>query len=345
MCGVCLHSFCVAEANREIEAAGAEVIEGDNLCSVSCYRFRKADALTPEVVKAERTLLMKKNKEQLKKEGRELNIKVNCHVNGASRDAPKEVIVARLLEKKMLALCPSLEVAQEVIATPSRVTVHDKFRLINIIFSDELGDMAMHSKESATRAELDAGVVGHKSPFWQLVESRFNNGFLPDGTDGQAYADLIHHIHPLFHTGDEAINPSLHGAFQAENLRSLWKEIQSEYDTVVTKFTKSGNHQSSFTKAAMRALNNNNNNNSDELSTSTLNDDDEVGDDDEFGVETGGWCCFTNSLPIVYLRMWLNERPLLTSFVSRKIPDGIQLDTARAASTKKRLASVHDPTT
>ncbi len=40
MCGVCLHSFCVAEANREIEAAGAEVIEGDNLCSVSCYRFR-----------------------------------------------------------------------------------------------------------------------------------------------------------------------------------------------------------------------------------------------------------------------------------------------------------------
>jgi hypothetical protein len=125
MCGVCLHSFCVAEVNREMEAAGAEVIEGDNLCSVSCYRFRKADALTPEVVKAERTLLMKKNKEQLKKEGRELNIKVNCRVNGASRDAPKEVIVARLLEKKMLALCPSLEVAQEVIATASRVTIHD----------------------------------------------------------------------------------------------------------------------------------------------------------------------------------------------------------------------------
>jgi hypothetical protein len=60
-------------------------------------------------------------------------------------------------------------------------------------------------------------------------------------------------------------------------------------------------------KAAMRALNNNNNTNSDELeselSTSTLNDDDEAGDDDEFGVETGGWCCFTNSLPVVYLRM------------------------------------------
>jgi hypothetical protein len=185
---------------------------------MSCYRFRKADALTPEVVKAEHTLLMKKNKEQLKKEGRELNIKVNCRVNGASCDALKEIIVTRLLEKKMLALCPSLEVVQEVIATASRVTIHEKFCLINIIFSDELGDMSMHSEESATHAELDAGVVGHKSPFWQLVESRFNNGFLPDGTDGQADADLIHHIHPLFNTGDEVINPSLIGAFQAEKL-------------------------------------------------------------------------------------------------------------------------------
>ncbi len=118
----------------------------------------------------------------------------------------------------MLALCPSLEVAHEEIATPKRVTINDKFQLINILFSHELGDMALHSKESATCAELDAGVVGHKSQFWKLMESRFNDGFLPDGTDGQAYADLIHHIRPLFHTGDEVINPGLHGAFQAEKL-------------------------------------------------------------------------------------------------------------------------------
>jgi hypothetical protein len=54
-------------------------------------------------------------------------------------------------------------------------------------------------------------------------------------------------------------------------------------------------------KPAMEALNTNNTNSDElqsELSTSMLNDDDE-GDDDEFGVKTGGWCCFTNSLPIV----------------------------------------------
>ncbi len=52
----------------------------------------------------------------------------------------------------------------------------------------------------------------------------------------------------------------------------------------------------------MEALNTYNTNSDElqsELSTSMLNDDDEVGDDDEFGVKTGGWCCFTKSLPIV----------------------------------------------
>ncbi len=60
MCDVCLHSFCVTEANREIEAAGAEAIEEDNLCLVACYFFCKADSLTPKVIKVERALLMKK---------------------------------------------------------------------------------------------------------------------------------------------------------------------------------------------------------------------------------------------------------------------------------------------
>ncbi len=49
---------------------------------------------------------MKKNKDQLKKVARESNVKVNCRVNGVSRDASKEVIVASLLEKRILQLHP-----------------------------------------------------------------------------------------------------------------------------------------------------------------------------------------------------------------------------------------------
>jgi hypothetical protein len=159
----------------------------------------------------------------------------------------------------MLALCPTLELAQEEI-TASRVIIHDKFWLIKVLFSDELGDMVIHSEESATHPELDAKVVGHKSQFWQIIELRFNDCFLPEGTDGKVHADLVQHNHPLSHQGDKAINPGLHSAVHAEKLRSLWKEIQSAHDAAVTKFSQSRNQQSSFMKVAMKSLNNNNNN-------------------------------------------------------------------------------------
>jgi hypothetical protein len=69
-------------------------------------------------------------------------------------------------------------------------------------------------------------------------------------------------------------------------------------------------------------------------------EDDWDGADDEFGLEKGGWCSFTNSLPIIYLRMWLNEKPNSTSFISRQTPPDVQLDTAHLGGCqKKRKAS------
>jgi hypothetical protein len=225
LCGVCLHSFCVAEACREIADADPAAIEdGSSLCSVSCYRFKKIEGLTADMVKAERAQLLQKNKEALKKEARDKNIKVNFRVNGASRDAPKEVIVARLLKKKILELYPSLGATQQQVEderAANKITGNGKFHLINVIFSGELAEIALSSEEAATRAELDAGLVGHKSPFWKMVESRFNSGFPPEGVDGMAFADLMHHIHPLFHNGDTRIDPSAHGQFSAEQLVSV----------------------------------------------------------------------------------------------------------------------------
>ncbi|MFN9979750.1 MAG: hypothetical protein ACK53Y_07545, partial [bacterium] len=73
-------------------------------------------------------------------------------------------------------------------------------------------------------------------------------------------------------------------------------------------------------------------------STSITSEDEELddgnGNNDEFGVETGGWCCFTNSLPIIYLKMWLNDKPQLTSFVSPQIPPNVQLDASNKESSK-----------
>jgi hypothetical protein len=109
-------------------------------------------------------------------------------------------------------------------------------------------------------------------------------------------------------------------------LVAMWKEIQKEYEKVFNNFKRSGNHNSSFTKEAMK------------MCRAADGEDDKSVDssvhsadiDDVFGVEAGGFCNFTNSVVIIYLRMWLNERPGLTSFVSRELPEGIQIDSMEA---------------
>ncbi len=56
------------------------------------------------------------------------------------------------------------------VTVPHKISLNDKFHVINVFFSDELTELALRSEESATRAELDAGLVGHNSPFWKIVE-------------------------------------------------------------------------------------------------------------------------------------------------------------------------------
>ena len=249
-------------------------------------------------------------------------------------------MVSRLLEEWNFAMYPAIAVgAAEEEPQASRIGINDKFRLINVIFSEELHRTAMTSEEGPSRAELDAGLVGHNSSFWQLVHVRFHEGFPPDSTDGPSFLDEIQHMHPLFHSGDAVINPKQHGTFTAEKLKKVWKEILAEYDMVMVNFTKSGNHESSFTKVAMRVLLNGEDKSSNDGDSISGDIDEASGEEaDEFGVDQGGFCCFTNSLPIVYLRMWLNEKPHMTSFISRRIPDECQLDTMDDKN-KKRKAS------
>ncbi len=112
-----------------------------------------------------------------------------------------------------------------------------------------------------------------------------------------------------------------------------------EYATVMVNFTKSDNHESSFTRVAMRVLLNAEDKSSNDGDSISGDIDEASGEEaDEFGVDQGGFCCFMNSLPIVYLRMWLNEKPHMTSFTSRRIPDECQLD-AMDDKNKKRKAS------
>jgi len=97
MCGTYLHSFCVAETVREIEGTNA----------MPWLWMSNLFALCPAIISlwliGWHLILLQANKEQLKKEAREGNVKVNCQVNGVSHDASKEVITACLLKKNSTA--------------------------------------------------------------------------------------------------------------------------------------------------------------------------------------------------------------------------------------------------
>jgi hypothetical protein len=66
-----------------------------------------------------------------------------------------------------------------------------------------------------------------------MIETRFNEGILSEGLDGMQFADVLFVVH-----------------FLQKNL-SVWKELLKDCDTVKVNFTKSGNHNSSFTKVVM----------------------------------------------------------------------------------------------
>jgi hypothetical protein len=147
---------------------------------------------------------------------------------------------------------------------------------------------------------LDAGLmVGHKLHFWIVVESCFNEGFPPDSVDSMTFgSDLLHHLHPFSHQNETKVDPSNHGQCPNDKLLSVWKDLLKEYDTVMVNFTRSGNHDSSFTRAAIIALKTAQGETSSLTSSLAGNDDEEEDDmdgaDDEFGMETGLWFSSTN---------------------------------------------------
>jgi hypothetical protein len=77
----------------------------------------------------------------------------------------------------------------------------------------------------------------------------------------------------------------------------LWKEIQKEYEKLFINFKKSGNHNSSFTKEAMKAYRKETDPDAASVQSSVHSTDLE----DVFGLEDGGFCNVTNSIVIIYL--------------------------------------------
>jgi len=252
------------------------------------------------------------------------------------------MMVQCLMAKK---INDSIGSSEDVVAVPTakpQKTVHVRFCLINCIFSDELSCNA-NSADSVDRAALDARAVGLNSLFWTLCAERFHNGFLVDSIDGPLFANKVHFSHPAIDGHPKTVDPSQRSTFSSSDLNSFWKEIQKEYEKVFINFKKPGNHNSNFTKEAMKAFQKEADPETESVQSSVHSAD----LNDVFGVEEGDFCNFTNSIVVIYLRLWLNERPGLTNFVSHQLPDEIQVDSmvgpGAAAVANRQLISDNSP--
>jgi hypothetical protein len=94
---------------------------------------------------------------------------------------------------------------------------------------------------------------------------------------------------------------------QAHFLPLIWipyeRKFKKSIEKVIINFKKSGNHNSSFTKEAMKALQ-------------------KETDPDAESVQSS----IHSGIVAIYLWLCLNERPGLTNFVSHQLPDEIQVD-------------------
>jgi hypothetical protein len=122
------------------------------------------------------------------------------------------------------------------------------------MFLDETIEMSDQCGSLATRSELDTSQVGANSPFWVHVSNKFNS-IAQDGDpnmEGIDFLDKVHFTHQFYDSHSVTINPGNHNLFSGTKLRSMWNKIKGDYDLAMTNFTKSGNHNSSFTVTAMR---------------------------------------------------------------------------------------------
>ena len=163
-------------------------------------------------------------KKQLVQLAATAQVRVTHRVDNKSRQMSKPMMIRRLIGAKF-----GVAEQQSAATKPSAKTIHDKFRLLNCLFSDEIGALAA-TAEDVSRVDLDTGAVGGNSSYWKVVEKRFNEGFPDNSVDGPVFADKVHFMHPSIQEHHETVNPAIHGTFTSEELRTMWMEIQKVYD-------------------------------------------------------------------------------------------------------------------
>jgi hypothetical protein len=88
------------------------------------------------------------------------------------------------------------------------------------------------------------------------ISDKFNS-IAQDGdpnVEGIDFLDNVHFTHTFYDSHSVTIDPGKHNLFSRTKLQTMWNKIKGDYDLAMTNFTKSGNHNSSFTATAIRQM-------------------------------------------------------------------------------------------
>ncbi len=235
----------------------------------------------------------------------------------------KYAIICKIIEKKYVDQ-PILDATPQI--DSENFTIHDNFCLVNIMFTDETIEISNESGSLATRAKLDTSQVGSHAPFY------FGVMFLPNslGLDGNPnmegtdFLEKVHFYYQYYENHSVTINPGSHNLFPSSKLRSIRSKIKADYDLMLTNFTKSGNHSSSFTATAISIFNCNGvNRMMRKVKTCMMI---------QKQWESGHLLISpTRSLSVMYLRNWVKGKPEHTNFCSKQILPAAQLDSQFSA--------------
>ncbi|KAE9023705.1 hypothetical protein PR001_g12850 [Phytophthora rubi] len=142
-----------------------------------------------------------------------------------------------LIEQKKINSAAYGEIMEKKRAThriSQQQHIQCRFRLINIIFSDQFAGRFDLLGSARTRQDLDAAVSAEKT-FWEDVAKAFADAYV------LVYGQLsFQEVHLALDNCD--INPSVIVPLNAASLMAMWKKLKSDYAIPTDKFNRSGHH-------------------------------------------------------------------------------------------------------
>lgn len=129
------------------------------------------------------------------------------------------------------------DAAVPVLAVPaSETSIHCRFRLLNVLFSDEFAESFGSLGNTLTRQELDAAAK-RDDRFWQSVLPRYLDA---DAID----VGKLQFSHAAF--DHEGVDPSHIVPHAWTKLRSIYHETRSHYKVALDRSTSTGAHSNEF---------------------------------------------------------------------------------------------------